>query len=251
MKVLQINAVCGIKSTGRICTDIADVLLEEGHDCKIIYGRECIPSKYKKIAIKIGNKWDVYAHIIYTRLTGKTGLGSKNATKKVIKEIKKYNPDIIHIHNLHGYYINIEELFRYIKEYNKPVLWTLHDCWAFTGQCTHFEHINCFKWKSGCQHCNQTHCYPKSLFMDNSKYNYHMKKDLFCSVENMKIITPSKWLSNHVRNSFLNKYDLSVIPNGIDLQLFKPIKSDIKKVYGIENKKVILGVASSDRKSVV
>ena len=150
MKVLQINSVCGIRSTGRICTDLADVLLQDGHECKIAYGRESVPEKYGKIAVRIGNDLDAKMHALQSRIFDNSGFGSRQATEKFIEWVKEYNPDIIHLHNIHGYYINIEVLFNYLAESNKPVVWTLHDCWPFTGHCPYFSFVKCTKWEYGC-----------------------------------------------------------------------------------------------------
>ena len=190
MKVLQINSVCGVGSTGRIATDLYKVLEEQGHKCKIAYGRGTAPEGID--SIKIGSNLDNYYHVFKTRVFDKHGFGSVNATKKFIEEVKDYDPDIIHLHNIHGYYINIEILFNYLKEANKPVIWTLHDCWAFTGHCSYFDYVGCNKWKSGCYNCEQKGEYPSSKVLDNSKLNYEKKKELFTSVKNMTIVTPSK-----------------------------------------------------------
>lgn len=242
MKILQINSVCGVGSTGRIATDLYKVLEERGHECKIAYGRGEAPEGID--SIKIGSKFDNYAHVFKTRVFDKHGFGSVNATKKFIKEVKEYDPDIIHLHNIHGYYINIEILFNYLKEADKPVVWTLHDCWAFTGHCAYFDYVGCDKWKSSCDKCPQKNSYPTSDIIDNSKFNYEKKKELFTSVKNMTIVTPSKWLANLVKESFLGKYHVEVINNGIDLDVFKPTDSNFREKYNIEDKFVILGVAS-------
>ena len=245
MKVLQINSVCGIRSTGRICTDLADVLLQDGHECKIAYGRESVPEKYGKIAVRIGNDLDAKMHALQSRIFDNAGFGSRQATEKFIEWVKEYNPDIIHLHNIHGYYINIEVLFNYLAESNKPVVWTLHDCWAFTGHCAYFSYVKCDKWKTGCFNCPQKKRYPSSLLWDASKQNWQKKKALFTSVKNMTLVTPSKWLANEVKKSFLSNYPMKVIANGIDLDVFKPTPSDFKEKNGLVGKKIILGVASS------
>ncbi len=252
MKVLLINSVCGIGSTGRICTDIADELFLEGHEVKIAYGRGNVPNKYKKYAIKIGSKSGLILHGLYTRLFDKHGFGSKIATKKFLKRVKKYNPDIIHLHNLHGYYINVEILFDYLKKANKPIVWTLHDCWAFTGHCSHFTEVKCEQWKTHCSYCVQKNSYPASLFIDNCKRNFERKKNAFTGVNNLTIITPSKWLKGIVEKSFLNEYPVYAIANGIDLDVFKPTESDFKKKYNLLDKKIVLGVAQvwSERKGL-
>lgn len=242
MRILQINSVCGVGSTGRIATDLYNVLENQGHECKIAYGRGNAPEGIN--SIKIGFAFDNYYHVFKTRVFDKHGFGSVNATKKFIEEVKKYDPDIIHLHNIHGYYINIEILFNYLKEANKPVVWTLHDCWPFTGHCSYFDYVGCEKWKYGCSNCDQKEQYPSSKLIDNSEWNYENKKRLFTSVKNMTIITPSKWLSNLVKKSFLGKYPVEVINNGIDLDVFKPTESDFRKKYNLSDKFIILGVAS-------
>ena len=252
MKVLMINSVCGIRSTGRICTDLADALTEKGHTVKIAYGREIVPEKYMKYAVRINTDLDVKLHGIRSRLLDDTGLGSRKATEKFIEWVREYDPDIIHLHNIHGYYINIEVLFNYLAKAKKKVIWTLHDCWAFTGHCSHFSYVGCDKWKSGCEKCVQKKEYPKSILLDNSKQNWRMKKELFTSVDNMILVTPSKWLGSIVKESFLKQYPVEVIYNGIDTNVFKPCDSDFRQKNGLVNKKIILGVSSvwSSRKGL-
>ena len=247
MKVLQINSVCGIRSTGRICTDIADILKENGDECRVAYGRESVPELYNDIAVRIGNNVDVNCHALMSRVFDNTGHGSKNATKKFLKWVDDYNPDVIHLHNLHGYYINLELLFQYLKKVQKPVVWTLHDCWAFTGHCAHFDIVGCNKWKNeGCYNCPQKKRYPVSIFFDRSKKNFLEKKQLFLGLNDMTIVTPSQWLADLVKQSFLGIYPVKVIHNGIDLNVFKPTHSgDFREKYGLQDKKILLGVASS------
>lgn len=242
MKVLQINSVCGIGSTGRIATDINRILIEEGHEGYIAYGRK-EPLNCSN-PIRIGNKLDNYIHVIKTRILDMHGFGSIKATKRFINEIERINPDIIHLHNIHGYYINIELLFKYLKFANKPVVWTLHDCWAFTGHCSYFEYIDCNKWKTMCFDCPQKRNYPASLVKDNSKNNFIKKKELFTSIKNLTIITPSNWLAELVKESFLKIYPVKVINNGIDLEIFKPTKSNFREKYNLKDKFIILGVAN-------
>lgn len=243
MKVLQINSVCGIGSTGRIATDIHNILIKEGHESYIAYGRDqhinCDNT------IKIGTKVDNYAHFVKTKVLDMHGFGSINATRKFIKEIDRINPDIIHLHNLHGYYINIKILFNYLKKTNKLVVWTLHDCWAFTGHCSHFDYIGCEKWKNECYNCPQKKSYPSSMLLDNSRNNYKMKKELFTGLDNLTIVTPSKWLADLVAKSLLREYPIKVINNGIDLEVFKPIESNFRETYNLKDKFIILGVATA------
>lgn len=245
MKVLQINSVCGIRSTGRICTDIADVLRENGDECKVAYGRESVPKQYEDIAFRIGNDNDVKLHALASRAFDTAGFHSKRATRSLLKYIDEFSPDIIHLHNIHGYYLNVELLFDYLKERNLPVVWTLHDCWSFTGHCSHYASVGCEKWKSGCYSCPQKGEYPASLFLDGSKRNYERKKSAFCGIKNLTVVTPSEWLAEETRKSFLGEYRVVAIPNGIDTEVFKPTESDFRERYGLENKKIILGVATA------
>jgi putative colanic acid biosynthesis glycosyltransferase len=242
MKVLQVNSVCGVGSTGRIATDIHNLLIKQGHESHIAYGRGL--SKNCNTTIKIGGKIDNYAHAAITRILDKHGFGSRKATKIFLKKVIALDPDIVHLHNIHGYYINIELLFNYLKESDKPIVWTLHDCWALTGHCVHFDHVDCNKWKTMCYDCPQKRLYPSSIIIDNSKKNYIKKKELFTGIRNLTIVTPSKWLAGLVKQSYLGGYPIEVINNGIDLEVFKPIQSNFRKEYNIENKFIILGVAN-------
>lgn len=244
MKILMINVVCGIRSTGRICTDLAVALERLGHKVKIAYGREYVPEQFKKYAVKIGSDLDVKFHGLKARLFDKAGFGSKNATVNFIKWIKEYDPDVIHLHNIHGYYINIEILFDYLKTYNKKVIWTLHDCWSFTGHTAYCDAVNCERWITGCNHCPLLKEYPASL-IDRSHHNWLQKRIIFSGVSNMNIITPSEWLRRLVKKSFLHNYPVRVIHNGIDTSQFRPIESDFRKQYGLNETFVLLGVAAS------
>lgn len=242
MKILQINSVCGIGSTGRIATDIHNILIEQGHESYIAYGRD-LPKNCDN-AIRIGTKIDNYAHVAKTRLLDKHGFGSIKATKEFINKVKDIDPDIIHLHNIHGYYMNVEILFDYLKEANKPIVWTLHDCWSFTGHCAYFDYVGCDKWKTGCYSCPEKKAYPSSLIFDNSKNNYINKKEIFTGVKNLTLVTPSQWLANLVQESFLNEYLVNVINNGIDLNIFRPNVGDFRKKFDLNGKFIILGVAS-------
>lgn len=243
MKVLQINSVCGYGSTGRITTDIYKILEEQGHNCLIAYGRGDSPIEIN--STKIGTKFDNYTHVIKTRVLDEHGFGSVEATKKFIQKIKQYNPDIIHLHNIHGYYLNIEVLFDFLKAADKPVIWTLHDCWAFTGHCAYFDYVGCDKWKTGCFNCPQKNNYPSSILNDNSKNNYLRKKEIFSGVNNMTIITPSVWMRELVADSFLGGYDIEVINNGIALDNFMPRESNFREKHNLKGKIIILGVAGN------
>ena len=253
MKVLQINSVCGRGSTGRIATDLADILHEQGHDSRIAYGRETAPEKYRNIAIRIGSDRDVRIHGVQTRLLDAHGFGSKKATRNFLRWATQYDPDIIHLHNIHGYYLNIELLFQWLKDAGKPVIWTLHDCWSFTGHCPHFTVAGCERWMHACNApCPEKNRYPQSIGLDRCASNYARKKNAFCGVKNLIIVTPSQWLANLVKKSFLKEYPVRVIPNGIDLDRFKPTSSPFRKKYNLAEKQILLGVASvwDDRKGL-
>ena len=254
MKLLLINSVCGIGSTGKICVDIAEKYENDGYEVKIAYGRDgFVPENYKRFAVRIGTDFDVKAHAIRTRLMDDHGFGSVKATKQFLQWADEFDPNEVWLHNLHGYYINIELLFQWIK--SRPTMkvkWTLHDCWSFTGHCTHFAAVRCDKWKIGCSKCLQNKEYPASLFRDRSKANYLKKKELFCGVEDMTIITPSNWLANLVKRSFLKDYPVEVRYNTVDFSVFKPTPSNFRKKFNLDKKIIVLGVANvwSSRKGL-
>ncbi len=246
MRILFINEVCGHGSTGRICAELAEKYEAANHEVKIAFGRDnYVPDKYKKYAVRIGTDFDVYLHALYTRIMDKHGLASKRATKRFLRWADEYNPDIIWLHNLHGYYINYELLFEWIKKRpNTEVKWTLHDCWAFTGHCSYFVYKGCEKWKKHCYKCPQKHEYPTSFIVDNSSLNYDIKKKAFSGIKKMEIIVPSHWLEGLVKKSFFKNYSIKVIYNEVDRNTFKPTLGDFRERYGLQNKKIILGVAS-------
>jgi glycosyltransferase involved in cell wall biosynthesis len=240
MKVFEINTVCGSGSTGRIAANLARLLQRNGDECCIAYARGDAPKDVN--AWKFGSKLEIYWHGIMTRLTDRHGMYSRKATKNLIAKIKEYDPDIIHLHNLHGYYLNIELLFHFLKEYQKPIVWTLHDCWSYTGHCAYYSLAKCNKWESICMSCPQSRAYPGSLWTDNSRRNYCVKKDLFTSVKNIHLVVPSLWLKEEVKRSFFGQdIDCTVVPNGIDTQIFRPMQTGS---HSIEGRKIILGVAN-------
>ena len=245
MKILMINEECGTGSTGRICTDIAMALESDGNEVKIAYGRnaDIVPEQYDKYAVRIGNDIDLKIHGAITRAFDATGFGSITATKKFIQWIYQFNPDIIHLHNLHGYYINIDLLFDCLKKINKPIIWTLHDVWPFTGHSAYCDAVGCSKWKKGCEHCPQMKVYPKS-YIDRSKKNWKKKRDIFNGVANLTIVTPSKWLAELVKDSFLNEYSIKVINNGIDTEKFHKVSTHLKADLGLQKEKVLLSAAT-------
>ncbi len=244
MKILMINVVCGIRSTGRICTDLAAALESEGHDVKIAYGRDEVPEKFQKYAVRIGTNLGVRIHGLKARLFDSCGWGSKGDTEKFIDWVKEWSPDVIHLHNIHGYYINIEILFNYLRVSEKKIIWTLHDCWAFTGHSAYCDAVDCERWISGCHDCPNMREYPAS-FMDRSEENWKKKKSLMDQIPNLIIVTPSEWLAGLVRKSFLAQYPVKVIHNGIDTSQFYPMKNNFKKIYDIKDKVMLLGVSTS------
>ena len=241
LKVFQINSVCGTGSTGRIVCDIKDMLELKGHKCQIAYGRGFYDDPN---CIKIESDLVFKAHVFFSRITDRQGFYSSAATKRLVRSIEHFEPDIIHLHNIHGYYLDIRVLFEFLKRYKRPVVWTLHDCWAFTGHCAYFSYADCNKWKTGCGQCPQKYSYPASFVLDDSKKSFAEKKRLFTGVENLNIVTPSNWLGGLVKESFLKDFPVKTIYNGLDLNVFKPSKSDFKEKNGLKGKKIVLGVAN-------
>lgn len=241
----MINEECGTGSTGRICTDIAAALESNGNEVKIAFGRnaDIVPAQYNKYAVRIGNDIDLKIHGLITRAFDATGFGSMRATRKFIHWIYQFDPDIIHLHNLHGYYINIDLLFSCLKQLNKPVVWTLHDVWPFTGHSAYCDAVGCSKWKNGCENCPQMKVYPKS-YVDRSKRNWERKRNIFCGVTNLTIVTPSKWLAELVEDSFLNEYPVKVINNGIDTGKFHKVSTHLRSDLRLQRKKILLSVAT-------
>ncbi len=247
MIVLQINSNANTCSHGRIAEDIGKLLIKNHHQSYIAYGRT--KSECQSTLIRTGNKADLALHLAKTRLFDRHGFGSARATRNLVKKIEDINPDIVHLHNIHGYYINIEILFKYLKSTNKPVVWTLHDCWPFTGHCAHFQHLNCYKWESLCFECPNPRGYPKSCYIDNSKRNYRDKSRIFGGLDNITLVSPSVWLAENLKRSFLKKYTITRISNGIDIDVFRPRQAGSLKSKYTLNRKYILGVANIWSKS--
>ena len=240
MKIVEINTVNGTGSTGKIAVALYRLAKAEGHDPYIAYGRGSSPEDIK--GYKIGNVFDFGVHVLSNFFLGNSGFASKATTKRFLTWLDTIQPDILHLHNLHGFYLHVGMLFDYIKARKIPVVWTLHDCWSFTGQCAHFDYADCTNWTSICHDCPIYRTdYPYSLFKDNSKNNFTNKKKYFTGVSKLTLVTPSHWLSELIKQSFLQEYPVKVIPNGIDLELFSP--KDI--LSGVcNNHKILLGVAN-------
>ncbi len=240
MKLVEINSVAR-GSTGTIMINIAKLARSAGNEAYTF--SEVNSGKASDYHIFFGNKFENIIHRAISVFTGISGKGTVIGTKKLLKQIDTIKPDILHLHNLHGWYINLPMLFNYIKDNNIKTVWTLHDCWGFTAQCSHFTMEKCEKWKTGCYKCPRYKLYPYT-FVDRTKTMWRLKKEWFSGIENLTIVTPSQWLANLVKESFLGQYPIKVINNGIDLGIFKPTESDFRQKYGLENVKIVLGVSS-------
>ena len=241
--VLQICVEGNTGSTGRIAEGIGITAMARGWTSYIAYGRFPRPSQSR--LIRIGSQWDVWIHGLQTRLLDRHCLASKKATARLIDKIVCLKPDIIHLHHLHGYYINIEILFKYLAEAGIPTVWTFHDCWSVTGHCAHFDFAGCDRWMSECHSCPQKREYPASFMIDRSRANFRLKKELFLAPKKMIVIPASKWLDEIIGRSFLACSSRKVIYNGVDLKIFRPSEgtSELTKKLKIEDKFVLLGVA--------
>lgn len=243
--LFQINVTCNWGSTGRIAEEIGQVAIQQGWDSYIAYGRGKPVSKSH--LIRIGNDWDMYEHGLETRIFDNHGLASRGVTQKLIRQIEEIKPDVIQLHNVHGYFVNYPILFDYLAKCKIPVVWTLHDCWTFTGHCAHFALAGCYQWKNEeCSHCKYKKSYPASLFFNRAHRNFLDKKKAFTAPKNMTIVTVSHWLEELVQQSFLSCHQVITINNGIDVQIFSP-KNNGKKIrekLGISQPYMLLGVAS-------
>lgn len=243
MKVVQLNTVCGVGSTGGITVQISHMLTENGIENYILYTNK----KYDyPLGIKYTSYFMIKLNAIKSHILGNYGFNSYGITKKLIKKLKEISPDILHIHNIHGHNLNLDMLFAYINSTNVKVILTLHDCWPFTGYCTHFESVDCKKWQKECYNCPLYKRY--SFIFDFSKKLYNRKKLLFTSVNNMTVVAPSKWLADMASNSYLKKYPIEILNNGVDLDIYRKRKSNFKKEYHIEGKHIILGVPKGELK---
>lgn len=219
-KLLVINVSINRGSTGKIAEQIGNKAQSYGWECYVGYGNFNLGSKME--SLHISNKWNRKIHALETLMLDNHGLSSRLVTRKFVDYIKQIQPDVIHIHNVHGYYINYKILFDFLKSYGKPVVWTLHDCWSFTGHCSHFVTANCDRWKTGCFNCPLRGEYPASAFRDRSRKNYEQKKESFNGLKSLTIVPVSQWLGNFVKESFLKENNVQVIHNGIDVNIFKP-----------------------------
>lgn len=242
MKILFINTTYKIGSTGRIVAELGNTIEAQGDEAFYAYGL----GEHNNDEVhfhKMGDKLYRKCNILLTRLFGNHGYYNYIATYKLVNWIEKIHPDVIHLHNLHNHYLNVGILFAYIKKHNIPVIWTLHDNWSYTGWCANYENSGCERWKNGCHDCQCKNKYPFTWFFDRSKGNFYRKKRDFLGVDNLIVVTPSEWLAREVNYSFLNGYKMVVINNGIDINTFRPRKSDFKRNHKIE--KMLLAVAGN------
>lgn len=253
MKIVHINSVYGYGSTGKIVMKLHHELLANGHDSYVIYGRKGAfghenNNNYSDNSFLINNEIETIVHLLLGVLFDKHGLYSNNSTNKIIKMIDDIKPEIVHLHNLHGFYINYEKLFNYLISKKIKVIWTLHDCWAFTGFCSHYEYNNCDQWKYGCKNCKYRNVYPYRL-LSRSHKNFELKKELYQKLDNLTIVTPSKWLANQINNSILKDKKIIVINNDVNLKdFYYDDKLNRPKKY--EGKTLLLAVSNgwNDRK---
>lgn len=251
-KLLQINPVLRTStSTAKIMQEIGELAMQNGWESYIAYsnGRDGIRECTSKI-VPVGSKASVAWHGVMTRIFDRHGLASSQATRKFIKEIERISPDVIHIHNIHGYFLNYQILFDFLSASGIPVVWTVHDCWLYTGHCYYYTFAGCDKWKNGCGSCPQKRLFPSSLLFDRSAKNFKDKQKAFCSMpaDKLTVVPVSNWIKGEMESSFLRNYNYQLIHNGINTDIFAPADKDkkesIRDLYGLGNKTVIMGIAS-------
>ena len=276
MRIAHINVVSSL-STGRIAVALCRMVQSSGHRALLCHARDHAPTDVPSLVI--GSKLDTWLHAGLSRVTDRAGFYSRRATRKLIRQLESYKPDLVHLHNLHGYYLHLPTLFAYLKKHDMPVVWTLHDCWAYTGHCAYYttakdapslspqkrrraetHTVGCERWLGGCGECVLKRSYPASLVMDQSARNWLEKRSLFNGLSHMVLTTPSEWLRDEVKRSFLKDYPVYVLPNGLDLNAFQPCASDdfmheIVRSYGLERtegRRLVLSVAAvwDDRKGL-
>lgn len=246
--LVQVSSSLNCGAPGRIVEQIGLLAQKRGWDCYVVHGlKYSNPSKLKTIPVE--SSWGEKVHTVRSLLLDNHGLNSISATKKLIEKLRLIKPNIVHIHNLHGYFLNYMVLFDYLKEINVPIVWTLHDCWAFTGHCAYFDFIGCDKWKYGCENCTAKKTYPRSFFLSQSSRNYQVKKECFTGIEHHITLVPvSNWIESFLQDSFLKNCKVHTIHNGVDITLFRPCSEEEKKrlleKHQLEGKFVVLGCAA-------
>lgn len=245
-RLLQIDTCLGVGSTGRITENIAQLAQNQGWECFIVHGARYVKKPSRMNDMQSVSVLGEYLHYAQGLMLDNHGLASTQATKRVVDWIKEVKPHVIHLHCIHGYYLNYRILFDYLNTTNIPIVWTFHDCWAFTGHCGYFDKAGCEAWKTGCKApCPCKADYPKSVLLDRSERNFNLKKKLFTSLHDRLTIVPvSYWLEGFVRVSFFKNTHVQTIHNGIDLEVFSPKSTDaLRKKLDLGNRKVVLGVA--------
>ena len=243
MRVLQLNVTFGVGSTGRIVQDIHNFLLRKKIESFVIYGR----NRYAEdpFAFYIGSKVSFYIDALLTRITGFVGYFSYFYTIMIIRKIKSLQPDIIHLHNIHGYYLNIPMLLRFLITYDKKVVWTLHDEFMYTGKCAYTQ--ECSKYLSTCQQCPLVKEYPKSFLFDWTRAMFLHKKRLLSNISHISFVTPSNWLASRTRGSIIKSHSISVINNGINTKVFKKTpSSQLDKFVNDDDVTVLALIANLD-----
>ena len=226
-KLLQINPVIKENtSTGKIMRTLGELAQAAGWESYVAYSRarDGVPPHSSRL-VPVGNKADLLLHWVATRLFDAHGLASRLATRRFVARLRELNPDVIHIHNIHGYFLNYKILSRALAQMGKPVVWTVHDCWLYTGHCYHYASAGCERWKTGCHHCPQKKAFPASRLLDRSRRNWEDKKKAFCSIPGLTLVTVSRWMKGEIAQSFLGRVRCEVIHNGIDLDTFRPSPS--------------------------
>lgn len=236
--MVEVNTVAGWGSTGRIAEQVGQMAVARGHEVWVAYGRE--PNRSVLPSIRIGSDKDMMVHGLQTRLLDRHGLASKRATRRFLDTLERdIKPDLVHLHNVHGYYLNFPLLFEWLRSWGGPVVWTLHDCWSFTGHCAYFDFAGCGKWRDGCHDCPELKSYPSASFWDNTKTNYGLKKQAWADMPSLTLVPVSQWLADLLPESIHRGSSVEVIKNGIDLTTFKPSgeRGNYERPY-------VLGVAS-------
>lgn len=246
MRIAEINMM-HTGSTGKIMFNIAEEARRAGHEVwtfsPVLFSRQSrSETPEMKYHTYFGSRFENMIHNYFAKLSGFQGFLSWVGTHQLLKEVDAVQPDIVHLHNLHNRSICLPMLFRYIKKSQAKIVWTLHDCWSFTGQCPHFAVAKCDQWRRGCHQCSQIHGYPDAL-VDRTRIMWKKKKKWFSGVRNMTIVSPSQWLGQLVKESYLQDYPVCVISNGIDLETFKPTEGNFRERYSLQDKYILLGVA--------
>lgn len=244
MRVYQLNTYCGVKSTGRIACEIAKLVKADRGECRIGYGVPGISPDSEPFAYKIGSKLERKLHGALRKLFDAEGYGSWFATQSLIRDLKRFQPDLIQLHNLHGCYLHLPSLFRFLSRQDIPIVWTLHDCWPFTGHCAYFDYSGCERWKQECHHCPQQKSYPVCIGLDGSRRNHRMKQKSFSLPQNLCFVAPCEWMTGHLKRSFLGSRPVKVIVNGVNLEVFHPVQSNLRERFGLNGKKLCLAVAA-------